>query len=190
MKVFLIILTMFATLGLNTAHAADGPEDRREKASGVLTAIGEFFASLFGKSDDDDDGSSSSGGSSASSGGSSASSGGSSASSGGSSASSGGSSASSGGSSASSGGSSASSGGSSASSGGSSASSGGSSASSGGSAAPPIQNNDSSVEFIAAQIAAETGWAKEKMIPYSTRLAKTLSQLSAKEQAEVFYGSN
>jgi len=54
---------------------------------------------------------------------------------------------------------------------------------------PAIQDNDSSAEFIAAQIAAETGWSKEKMMPYSTRLAKTLSQLSAKEQAEVFYGS-
>ena len=59
----------------------------------------------------------------------------------------------------------------------------------GGNSIPVMQDNDSSAEFIAAQIAADTGWAKDEMIPYSKRLAKTLSQLSAKEQAEVFYGS-
>ena len=55
---------------------------------------------------------------------------------------------------------------------------------------PEIQDNDSSADFIAARIAADTGWPAEEMVPYGRRLAKTLSQLSAKEQAEVFYGSN
>jgi hypothetical protein len=55
---------------------------------------------------------------------------------------------------------------------------------------PVMEETPSSAEFIAARIAADTGWAKEEMIPYSTRLAKTLSQLSAKEQSEVFYGSD
>ena len=55
---------------------------------------------------------------------------------------------------------------------------------------PVMEDTPSSAEFIAARIAADTGWAKEEMVPYSARLAKTLSQLSAKEQAVVFYGSN
>ncbi len=55
---------------------------------------------------------------------------------------------------------------------------------------PVMEDNDSSAEFIAARIAADTGWAKDEMIPYSKRLAKTLSQLSAREQAIVFYGSH
>ena len=55
---------------------------------------------------------------------------------------------------------------------------------------PDIQDNDSSADFIAARIAADTGWPAEEMVPYGRRLAKTLSQLSAKEQAEIFYGSN
>ena len=55
---------------------------------------------------------------------------------------------------------------------------------------PELQDNTTSAEFIAARIAADTGWPKEEMITYGRRLAKTLSQLSAKEQAEIFYGSD
>ena len=54
---------------------------------------------------------------------------------------------------------------------------------------PQINDDQASAGLIADRIAADTGWPKEEMIPYATRLAKTLSQLSAKEQAEVFYGS-
>ena len=60
----------------------------------------------------------------------------------------------------------------------------------GGVPVPEVQNDEASADFLAARIAGDTGWPAEEMIPYATRLAKTLSQLSAKEQAEVFYGSN
>jgi hypothetical protein len=57
-----------------------------------------------------------------------------------------------------------------------------------GATTPHVQSNDASTEFLAEQLEADTGWKKERMIPYAERLAKTLSQYSAKEQGRIFYG--
>ena len=139
MKVFLVILTAFITLGSSSAYAQDDQAAKREKAEGIFNAIADFLASVFGDGDEEE---ADAGGNNGNGNGN----------------------------------------------GNNGNAYGFGKDKDDGSSVPAIQDNDSSADFIASQIAAETGWAKEKMIPYSARLAKTLSQLSAKEQAEVFYG--
>ena len=144
MKVFLVILMMFVTLGSSPAHAGNGQAAGLDKGQGIFHAIADFLSSMFGDGLDELN---SPGGNGKGKGG----------------------------------------------------AAGGVPNGKGdawGRGGNPngdgalIQYNDSSFQFLATQIAADSGWPQEKMLPYSRRLARTLSQLSAEEQIEVFFGSD
>ena len=146
MKVFLVILMMFVTLGSSPAHAGNGQAAGLDKSQGIFHAIADFLSSMFGDGLDELN---SPGGNGKGSGQ------------------------------------------------GKGVAQGGNPVGKGdawGRGGDPngalIQYNDSSFQFLATQIAADTGWPQEKMLPYSRRLARTLSQLSAEEQIEVFFGSD
>ena len=53
---------------------------------------------------------------------------------------------------------------------------------------PFIQYDTVSAEFLAKLTKKNYGGDEEDWLPYSWRLAKTLSQLSAAEQNEIWYG--